>query len=471
MGKAKTEHSHTKSITNRLLWNLFVRQLIFITIINFLVVILAAVSVVVWAEHSASQAVLLVDTYGFPTDESLPWLELSHFEILPLDRPAEGLSFIEYFSDSSRSATGLRNYTSFFRYRVEFDQVPVPYAVSVNLQDILGLIHFAFLFLLFIEMIFLCSTPFVNNRFVHRTLKPIHDLAATTVLLNQVEGFSDREMVALAGELDKINATHLDSRISVSTTQKELQTLAFAINSMLDRVADAYSAQMRFVSDASHELRTPIAVIQGYSSMLNRWGKSNPDTLQESIDAIREEAKSMERLIEQLLFLARGDNASQPFHKEDFDLSSIAAAVLREEGMLFPQHELIPVWDGDYPFQGDPALLKQLLRILVDNSLKYTSAQDRVWLILDQTDTLVTLTIEDEGMGIAPESLPLIFERFYRTDSSRTRQTGGTGLGLSIAHWIVHQHKGWFQICSREGIGTRITISFPKDSTLSETES
>ena len=103
---------------------------------------------------------------------------------------------------------------------------------------------------------------------------------------------------------------------------------------------------MRFVSDASHELRTPIAVIQGYAALLDRWGKSDPEALQESIDAIRGEAASMERLVEQLLFLARGDNDSQPVKKELLDLTDLAGEVLREEEMIHPERTFLPRWGG-----------------------------------------------------------------------------------------------------------------------------
>lgn len=147
---------------------------------------------------------------------------------------------------------------------------------------------------------------------------------------------SRRELEALAGELSKINATHLDSRIDLPGTQKELKTLAKAINDMLDRVNAAYSAQMQFVSDASHELRTPIAVIQGYAALLDRWGKDDPEARQEAIDAIRSESDAMERLVEQLLFLARGDNDTQPIRPQLMDLTAVAEDVLREEQMIPP---------------------------------------------------------------------------------------------------------------------------------------
>ena len=111
-----------------------------------------------------------------------------------------------------------------------------------------------------------------------------HALAAAATRLGNASSMSPEELSALAGRLDEINATHLDKRIPVSGTQKELKTLAQAINAMLDRINEAYRSQMRFVSDASHELRTPISVIQGYANLLDRWGKDDPDTMQEAID-------------------------------------------------------------------------------------------------------------------------------------------------------------------------------------------
>ncbi len=273
---------------------------------------------------------------------------------------------------------------------------------------------------------------------------------------------SKREIESLTGELDKIDAAHLDSRIDLPPTQKELRSLAQAINELMDRVNQAYSAQMRFVSDASHELRTPIAVIQGYAALLDRWGKTDPEALQESIDAIRGEAASMERLVEQLLFLARGDNDSQPVKMETLDLTDLAGEVLREEEMIHPERTFLPRWGEDpVSIYADPGLMKQLLRILMDNSLKYSPPEGRIYLRVLASQGHVRLTVQDEGMGIPPEGIPHIFERFYRTDQSRDRKTGGTGLGLSIAKWIVERHGGWFEIVSRPEVGTRITVVLP----------
>lgn len=434
--------------------------MLFMSCINCAALLFCGSGLFLWADHVVDQVNQVVLQQGMPTEEAQNWLVVSSFQITPLERSPEGWSLSSAPLDGPEKPGGFRNFASV--YTVEFQGEEGAYAISVDLGETLGTMRVFFFILLTVELCFLCSGLVGNNRSIHHSLLPLQELAETTLRLNSVGGGVD--MSALAGELEKIDASDLDSRLNLGNTQRELKPLATAINAMLDRVSQAYQSQMRFVSDASHELRTPIAVIQGYSSMLDRWGKSNPETLQESIDAIRDEAKSMERLIEQLLFLARGDNQSQSFHKESLDLSSLAAEVLREESMLFPQHELIPQWDGDFSLQADPTLMKQLLRILVDNSLKYTTAPGRVWLSLEQTEALVKITVEDEGMGISAQALPMIFQRFYRADASRTRQTGGTGLGLSIAQWIASQHEAWFQLESREGIGTRIEVYVPKES-------
>ena len=319
--------------------------------------------------------------------------------------------------------------------------------------------------LLTVQIISLIANLFRNAGTIRRTLRPIQELAATAARLNSMTHMSRRELEALAGELSKINATHLDSRIDLPGTQKELKTLAKAINDMLDRVNAAYSAQMQFVSDASHELRTPIAVIQGYAALLDRWGKDDPEARQEAIDAIRSESDAMERLVEQLLFLARGDNDTQPIRPQLMDLTAVAEDVLREEQMIHPERAFLARWQGPVVVRADPGLVKQVMRILMDNSVKYSGPEGRVYLRVSAQKGYARVTVQDEGMGIVPQAIPHIFDRFYRTDSSRARQTGGTGLGLSIARWIVDRHGGWFEVVSREDVGTRITFVLPLEGT------
>ena len=204
-----------------------------------------------------------------------------------------------------------------------------PYAIRLDLTQPAAIFVFAARVLFICQLASLVTNLFKNAGSIKKVLRPIQELAATASRLSSMTHMSRQELEALAGELEKINAKHLDSRIDLPATQKELRSLAQSINAMLERINRAYSAQARFVSDASHELRTPIAVIQGYAALLDRWGKDDPEALQESISAIRSEAKSMEELVEQLLFLARGDNDTQPVKPSLFDLSALAGEVLR----------------------------------------------------------------------------------------------------------------------------------------------
>lgn len=314
--------------------------------------------------------------------------------------------------------------------------------------------------LVFAEGILLFFGLNSRARRIRRTLKPIAELAETARTLNSAASYTPREMEAIAGKLNGINASRLDTRISVDSTQVELKNLAGAINGMLDRINESYRAQVRFVSDASHELRTPIAVIQGYASLLDRWGKNDEKALQESITAIKSETDNMKQLVEQLLFLARGDNDTMILQMERFDLSELAEQVVRETKMIDPAHTF-EGRIGSAWVQADEALMKQAMRILVDNAVKYTPAGGKIMVSVGTVGEEAHVTVQDEGIGIAPEAVPRIFDRFFRTDESRARATGGAGLGLSIAHWIAERHGGHMEVLSRENIGTRISLVLP----------
>ncbi len=264
----------------------------------------------------------------------------------------------------------------------------------------------------------------------------------------------------LTGAISEIDANKLDSRISVDSSQSELKDLAAAINQMLNRINAAYQSQVRFVSDASHELRTPISVIQGYANLLDRWGKKDEKALQESIDAIKTEAQNMKELVEKLLFLARGDNETIQLHKEVLDASELVDQIVREAQLIDKSHEFHMELTPAY-INADRQLIKQAIRILVDNSIKYTPTGDEIILRVHDKDDSVHIVVQDNGIGIDAENLPHIFDRFYRSDQSRARETGGAGLGLSIAKWIIERHEGYFEVISRVNIGTRITIILP----------
>ena len=327
------------------------------------------------------------------------------------------------------------------------------YRIAVSLRPLLHLIWIAAAILIVWELLTILIRGNRDRRMVRSTLDPITALTRAAQDLQNVSRSLDPEkMAALAGRLEGINAARLDTRIPVDGLQDELKNLARAINGMLDRINESYGAQVRFVSDASHELRTPISVIQGYANLLDRWGKNDEKTLQESITAIKEEAAGMKDLVEQLLFLARGDNNTIMLQPETFSLSELAAEVTNETRMIDASHEYAAQLT-EVTVTADRALIKQALRILVDNAVKYTDAGGKITLVTESDGAFALLSVRDNGIGISPEKLPRIFDRFYRADESRARATGGAGLGLSICNWITSRHGGHIEILSREGLG------------------
>lgn len=459
-----------KSLANRLTRNFFLRQLTTFLCIDLMLALLAICGILYWGENRCSDVARLVEEHGLPSQETTEWLWAGDFIITEEGREhTVSIGFYPtVFPQFFHSSDSLRSTDFFTYYRMELDHAK-GYAVEVSLVDVGRLLMLGAVILLGAQLLSLLTGSVTNSRAIRHTLRPIQDMAATAARLTSATHLSRREMEALAGKLDQISGTNLDSRIDLPTTQKELHSLAQAINSLLDRVNRSYRAQMQFVSNASHELRTPIAVIQGYAALLDRWGKSDPATQQEAIDAIRSEAKSMELLVEQLLFLARGDNDSQPVRREVFDLTELAGEVLRDAILIHQDRPILPSWEGPLPVNADPALIKQVMRILMDNSIKYSAGDQRVWLRVTRwADGYARVTVQDEGMGIAPESLPHIFDRFYRADASRARSTGGTGLGLAIAQWIVEEHNGWFEVVSREGFGSRMSFLIPLETARRE---
>jgi len=321
---------------------------------------------------------------------------------------------------------------------------------------------------------------------IREQLEPLRELrVAADVFAGAADkdgpGVSAEALRRMADALGHVEARDMDTHIAAESLSPELRPLLDAIKDMLDRLEAAYAAQNKFVSDASHELRTPIAVIQGYANLLSRWGSEDPETLKESIEAIRSESESMKQLVNQLLFLARGDSDTLKVDMQPTDIVQIAAEVLREAVMLDEEyveqseadkgaqagsrpHEIVSRFPGGPVIvSADPALIKQLIRILVDNSLKYTPAGGAIVVSVSARpeNGSASVIVQDEGPGIPADILPHIFDRFVRADEARTRNTGGAGLGLSIARQIAERHDGALEVSSFEGIGSRFTLSLP----------
>ncbi len=285
-------------------------------------------------------------------------------------------------------------------------------------------------------------------------LKPIDEIALSAEKIAK-QSFDTSKFRSFEDAIAQIDAP--DTQVHVH--DDDLAGLEAAVNNMLKRLQESARMQTRFVDDASHELRTPIAVIQGYVNMLDRWGKDDPQVLLESINAIKAESEHMKTLVEQLLFLARGDMGRQHFTSAAVPLHELMKEICEESQMIDEAHPYRLDLQAAATVNADLAMLKQAVRILVDNAAKYTEPGGEITLRLRQVGEEAYMDVQDSGIGIASQDAPHVFERFYRSDPARKK--GGSGLGLSIAQWIIDQHGGHIELLSYEGIGTRISICLP----------
>ncbi len=330
-------------------------------------------------------------------------------------------------------------------------------------QDItlaIKIIAYIFIAMLVIEACILLEQLFKTVTRIRKQLKPLDDMIQTANYISQM-ALDEKQIHEFENAIARVSPTNSGFDGRIHTTDEELKPLENAVNNLIERMRESYRMQSRFVSDASHELRTPIAVIQGYANMLDRWGKSDEQILDESIQAIKNESDQMKKLVEQLLFLARGDSGRQQMNMETINLYDLLKEVYDESVMIDEQHNYILSGEKDVTITGDVSMIKQTARILVDNAAKYTLTKDDIKLSCGRDEHgKAYFYISDSGIGMSESDVCHVFERFYRADSARDKKTGGTGLGLSIAKWIVDRHNGHFEVVSREEIGTRIKVVF-----------
>jgi len=301
--------------------------------------------------------------------------------------------------------------------------------------------HFALLLFISIPSLLLCAAAggyWISTR----ALAPVDQIAQTA---------------------RTISAQNLSSRLVVPKTGDELQRLSETLNGMLERLEAAFKKITQFTADASHELRTPVAVMRTRAELSLRKARS----AEEYRDVIAEVLTELEKtagLIEQLMFLARADSGAETLHFTNTNV----AEVLREachQGSALAEAKQIgfrerisgdPMW-----IQGDATSLRRLFLILIDNAVKYTPANGQVEVSLQRNDGYAVAQVRDTGIGIAEADLPNVFERFYRADKARTRESGGVGLGLSIGRWITEVHAGTIEVHSSPGRGSMFQIRLP----------
>jgi len=237
----------------------------------------------------------------------------------------------------------------------------------------------------------------------------------------------------------------------------------YLANRSLIPIRRSLEQQQQFVSDASHELRTPLSVIQAHSELLLRHPEHTIEQDSKHISTVLREAKRMSKLVGNLLTLARSDGGQLELERKPVRFDSIVQESAAKMQMMADLKEVILQTDIDSPITmlADEERLHQLLITVLDNAIKYTPEGGVVRVSCRKLAQSVQLAVEDTGIGIPPESLPYVFDRFYRADKSRTREDGGTGLGLAIAKWIVERHGGRIRLESKPSYGTQVYITLP----------
>lgn len=291
----------------------------------------------------------------------------------------------------------------------------------------------------FIDLLGILCAFLIGKSISHTMLKPIESIRTTA---------------------ERISIEDLSQRIDVTGPDDEMKELSFTFNSMIDRLEAAFKKQNQFISDASHELRTPISVIQGYANLINRWGKSDPTVLQESIDSIIAETEHMSTLVKKLLFLAKSDQNNMHIQKEYISLNQLTKDVVKEINVMEIERQIEYEETAEVIIFADADLIKQLLWIHAENSIKYTKNGSTIGFKVYSNGRYGCIDVWDNGIGMAKEDIPFLFDRFFRADKSRNKEIPGTGLGLSIAKWIIDSNEGCILVESEQGKGTRFINQF-----------
>lgn len=294
--------------------------------------------------------------------------------------------------------------------------------------------------LLYIDIVGFLFAGLIGIYISHTMLKPVRKIRETA---------------------ERISVEDLSQRIEISGPDDDLKELSITFNSMIDRLERSFEQQSRFVSDASHELRTPISVIKGYANLINRWGKDDPEILQEAVNNILEETDHMSVMIKNLLFLARSDQHRAHIQKQPMSLNDAVRDIAKDLSVTDEKINIITdICDKDMVIDGDPDLIKQMLWIYTENAVKYSGQEKTITYRVFSDGQYACVSVKDNGCGINEEDLPHIFERFYRVDKSRNKNIPGTGLGLSIAKWIIDVHSGSVEVNSVVGQGTEFISKF-----------
>lgn len=266
---------------------------------------------------------------------------------------------------------------------------------------------------------------------------------------------------AMTNTVQKIKTNGLNERVPINDTNDELAQLGKLFNGLMDDLEQAFSQQKQFVEDASHELRTPLTIIKGHLTMLNRWGKHDPEVLNKSLQSSLKEVDRLIHLVNELLQLSRADIETVEA-TEAVDVCAVLDSVVRNFSSVYDNYTFQLIRKERVFVSIAVQHLEQIFIILLDNAVKYSrESRKDIHLFVYEENGKVNIVIQDFGIGIPQADLPYVFHRFYRVDKARSRKQGGNGLGLSIAKRLVEKYEGTISIESKEREGTKVVVIFP----------
>ncbi|WNR43102.1 HAMP domain-containing sensor histidine kinase [Paenibacillus roseipurpureus] len=272
-----------------------------------------------------------------------------------------------------------------------------------------------------------------------------------------------RPIRALASTIRSVKEKGLSERVTDVQNGDELSSLAKLFNDLMNQLETSFLQQKQFVEDASHELRTPITIVEGHLSLLHRWGKSDPAVLDESLEASLQEVRRLKKLVQELLTLTKVEANRLSENSTPLQLAPLIQETLKRFEALNPEFQFVSNTENihDVMLVMNPLHVEQILMIILDNAVKYSLETKRIDIHAILLKQEVQIIIEDHGIGIPEADLPFVFDRFYRVDKARNHEIAGTGLGLAIAKQLVMNVHGKLTITSIETQGTRVELTLP----------
>src|SRR5712664_470058 len=273
-------------------------------------------------------------------------------------------------------------------------------------------------------------------------------------------------VVAMSSQAGRIGAANLHERLAVQNDRDELGHLARSFNSLLDRLSQSFERQQRFMADASHELRTPVAILRGEAEVALSQQARSREEYRESLGILHQEAERLTHIVEDLFTLTRADAGQYPLQPRDFYLDELVGECVHSARTLALAKKISLNFEetSESPIHADESLLRRMILNLLDNAIKYTPEGGRVTVTCRRAGEEYVLSIADTGGGIPADLQPRIFERFFRADKARSRAEndgGGAGLGLSISRWIAEAHHGRLELTRSDSIGSTFTAYLP----------